>query len=174
MEYLDGITLENYVQHYGALNSSQALYIADKLTMALVVLHSGKILHRDISPDNIMLCRDGSVKLIDFGAARQFLAGGLAGYTAIMKTGFSPAEQYSQSSDTDIRADIYSVGTLLYYALTGKVPESPYKRMENDSGFAEKADGTDNWYIIYVRNAGYNFNVFDDDGYSEFIKGGDL
>lgn len=150
MEYLDGITLENYVQNYGALNSSQALYIADKLTMALVVLHSGKVLHRDISPDNVMLCRNGSVKLIDFGAARQFLAGGLAGYTAIMKTGFSPAEQYTQSSDTDIRADIYSVGTLLYYALTGKVPESPYKRMENDSGFAEKADGADSglWSVI--------------------------
>lgn len=150
MEYLDGITLENYVQNYGALNSSQALYIADKLTMALMVLHSGEVLHRDISPDNVMLCRDGSVKLIDFGAARQFLADGSAGYTVIMKTGFSPAEQYLQNSDTDIRVDIYSVGTLMYYALTGKVPKSPYKRMENDSEFAEKPDDADNglWSVI--------------------------
>lgn len=150
MEYLDGITLENYVSGYGALNSSQALYIADKLTMALVVLHSGEVLHRDISPDNVMLCRDGSVKLIDFGAARQFLAEGKAGYTVIMKTGFSPAEQYSQSSDTDIRADIYSTGTLLYYALTGSVPESPYKRMENDSAFAGNPAGADSglWSVI--------------------------
>lgn len=150
MEYLHGITLENYVQKYGVLNSAQALYIADKITMALLVLHSGEVLHRDISPDNVMLCRDGSVKLIDFGAARQFLAEGKAGYTAIMKTGFSPAEQYSQSSDTDIRADIYSTGTLLYYALTGSVPESPYKRMENDSAFAENPAGADSglWSVI--------------------------
>lgn len=150
MEYLDGITLENYVRKYGVLNSAQALYLADKLTMALLVLHSGEVLHRDISPDNVMLCRDGSVKLIDFGAARQFLAEGKAGYTAIMKTGFSPAEQYSQSADTDRRADIYSTGTLLYYALTGSVPESPYKRMENDSAFAENPAGADSglWSVI--------------------------
>lgn len=150
MEYLNGITLENYVQKYGALNSAQALYIADKLTMALLVLHSGEVLHRDISPDNVIICRDGSVKLIDFGAARQFLAEGKAGYTAIMKTGFSPAEQYSQGIDTDIRADIYSTGTLLYYALTGNVPESPYKRMENDSAFAENPADADSglWSVI--------------------------
>ena len=143
MEYLDGITLENYVVKYGTLNSAQTLYIADKLTMALVVLHSGEVLHRDISPDNVMLCRDGRVKLIDFGAARQFLSEEAQGYTVIMKTGFSPMEQYSQNTESDIRTDIYSLGTLLYYALTGNVPESPYKRMEDDSVFNEntvKAD----------------------------------
>lgn len=150
MEYLDGITLENYVEKYGALNSAQTLYIADKLTMALVVLHSGEILHRDISPDNVMLCRDGRVKLIDFGSARQFLSEGAPGYTVIMKTGFSPMEQYSQNTESDIKTDIYSLGTLLYYALTGKVPESPYKRMEDDSDFNEntvKAD-TGLWSVI--------------------------
>lgn len=150
MEYLDGITLENYVEKYGALNSAQTLYIADKLTMALVVLHSGEILHRDISPDNVMLCRDGRVKLIDFGAARQFLSEGASGYTVIMKTGFSPLEQYSQNTESDIRTDVYSLGTLLYYALTGKVPESPYKRMEDDSAFNENTVKVDAglWSVI--------------------------
>lgn len=139
MEYLDGITLEKYVKKYGALNSEQTAYIADKLTMALIVLHSGKVLHRDISPDNLMLCKDGKVKLLDFGAARQFLSDGTLGYTVMMKTGFSPMEQYSQDTKLDIRADIYSTGTLLYYALTGNVPESPYKRLENDSTFSKNA-----------------------------------
>lgn len=150
MEYLDGITLENYVEKYGLLNSAQTLYIADKLTMALVVLHSGEVLHRDISPDNVMLCRDGRVKLIDFGSARHFLSEGASGYTVIMKTGFSPMEQYTQNTESDIRTDIYSLGTLLYYALTGNVPESPYKRMEDDSAFNEntvKAD-TGLWNVI--------------------------
>ena len=137
MEYLDGITLEKYVEKYGALSSEQAAYVADKLTMALVVLHSGKVLHRDISPDNVMLCRDGKVKLLDFGAARQFLSDGTLGYTVMMKTGFSPMEQYSRDTEPDIRADIYSAGTLLYYALTGNIPESPYKRIENDNVFGE-------------------------------------
>lgn len=149
MEYLDGITLENYVKKYGVLNPAQAAYIADKLTMALVVLHSGRILHRDISPDNIMLCKNGNVKLIDFGAARQFLSDGMLGYTVIMKTGFSPMEQYSQDANPDVRADIYSAGTLLYYALTGNVPESPYKRLENDSMFREYTAGDGElWRVI--------------------------
>lgn len=153
MEYLDGITLEKYVDKYGALNSEQAAYIADKLTMALMVLHSGKVLHRDISPDNVMLCKDGKVKLLDFGAARQFLSDGTLGYTVMMKTGFSPMEQYSQDTDTDVRADIYSTGTLLYYALTGNIPESPYKRLENDSLFRDNSGNAANvnaelWRVI--------------------------
>ena len=142
MEYLDGITLEKYVEKYGALNSEQTAYIADKLTMALVVMHSGKVLHRDIAPDNVMLCKDGRVKLVDFGAARQFLSDGTLGYTVMMKTGFSPMEQYSRDADADIRADIYSIGTLLYYALTGKIPQSPYKRMENGSLFSDAGENT--------------------------------
>lgn len=143
MEYLDGITLENYIKKYGALNCEQAAYIADKLTMALVVLHSGKVIHRDISPDNVMICKDGNVKLIDFGAARQFVSDGAAGYTVFMKTGFSPMEQYTREAGADIRADIYSVGTLLYYALTQKTPESPYKRLENGGALGgEIEDGS--------------------------------
>lgn len=143
MEYLDGITLEKYVDKYGALDPEQAVYVADRLTMALIVLHSGKVLHRDISPDNIMLCKDGKVKLIDFGAARQFLSDGTLGYTVMMKTGFSPMEQYSRDTDCDVRTDIYSAATLLYYALTGKTPESPYKRLENDSLFSENIANAD-------------------------------
>ena len=137
MEYLDGITLEKYVEKYGALSPEQTAYVADRLTMALTVLHSGKVLHRDISPDNVMLCKNGKVKLLDFGAARQFLSDGMLGYTVMMKTGFSPMEQYSSDTEPDIRADIYSAGTLLYYALTGNIPESPYKRLEHDSTFGE-------------------------------------
>lgn len=150
MEYLDSITLEKYVKKYGALSSAQTLYIADKVTTALMVLHSGGVLHRDVSPDNVMICRDGGVKLIDFGAARQLLAGGTDGLTVIMKTGFSPPEQYLNNSEADIRADIYSLGTTLYYALTGKIPENPYLRRENDAAFAENSANADSglWEII--------------------------
>lgn len=148
MEYLNGITLENYVKKYGALTPEQAAYVADKLTMALVVLHSGGVLHRDISPDNLMLCKDKSVKLIDFGAARQCTFDNSHGYTVMMKTGFSPMEQYSQDNLSDVRSDIYSAGTLLYYALTGSVPESPYKRLADDGAFRGKTAEGGLWRVI--------------------------
>lgn len=152
MEYLDGITVENYIKSYGCLNPEQAIYTADKLTMALEVLHSANIFHRDISPDNVMICRNGNVKLIDFGAARCFLSG-VNGYTVIMKTGFSPIEQYSGDNAADIRSDIYSVGTLLYYALTGTVPESPYKRLENDALFQNSCAKVDKELRDVIKNA---------------------
>lgn len=148
MEYLNGITLENYVRKYGVLNTEQAAYVADKLTMALVVLHSGGVLHRDISPDNLMLCRDKSVKLIDFGAARECALEGSHGYTVMMKTGFSPMEQYSHDSSADVRSDIYSAGTLLYYALTGNIPESPYKRLADDGAFRANTPAGGLWQAI--------------------------
>lgn len=148
MEYLDGITLENYVKKYGVPDTEQAAYLADKLTMALVVLHSGGVLHRDISPDNLMLCKDKSVKLIDFGAARQCAFDGSHGYTVMMKTGFSPMEQYSQDGSADVRSDIYSAGMLLYYALTGNIPESPYKRLADDSAFRANAAAGGLWQVI--------------------------
>lgn len=129
MEYLSGITLENYIKNYGALSEAQTVYIADKLSMALVIIHSAQILHRDISPDNIMLCRDGRVKLIDFGAARIFTAENLPKFTVIMKSGFTPIEQYQINGDFGEWTDIYSLGAVLYYGLTGKVPPNPYERI---------------------------------------------
>lgn len=150
MEYLNGITLEDYVKRYGVLNSAQTLYVAEKLAMALIILHSAQVLHRDISPDNVMLCRDGSVKLIDFGAARKFLAEDPFSLTVMMKTGFTPMEQYSKNGKTGAWTDIYSLGTLLYYAMTGKTPENPYQRTEDDSGFSENTVNADSglWNII--------------------------
>lgn len=150
MEYLEGITLEKYVSKYGVLTSEQALYIGKKIAMALVVLHSGQVIHRDLSPDNIMLCRDDRVKLIDFGAARQFTEEHTLNCTVMAKPGFTPAEQYSKAGKSGTHTDIYSLGTVLYYALTGKIPENPYCRMENDREFTQntvQADG-ELWDII--------------------------
>lgn len=150
MEYLDGITLERYVQKYGPLCSEEALYIAEKLAMALVVLHSGQVIHRDISPDNVMLCRDGRVKLIDFGAARQWNDKDHSQFTVVMKTGFTPPEQYAYENASDERTDIYALGTLLYFALTGKIPPDSYSRMANDNEFKHNVAGADKglWEII--------------------------
>lgn len=131
MEYLDGITLENYVKKFGALSTEETLYIAERLAMALTVLHSGRVLHRDIAPDNIMICRDGRIKLIDFGAARRIAPKGALGHTVMIKSGFTPPEQYDSKDSHDERTDIYSLGTSLYYALTGNIPPDPYRRTDD-------------------------------------------
>lgn len=131
MEYLPGITLENYIKNYGALSEAQTVYVAERLAMALVIIHSTHLLHRDISPDNVMLCEDGRVKLIDFGAARIFTAENIPKFTVIMKSGFAPIEQYTSNGDFGEWTDIYSLGMVLYYALMGKIPPNPYERIAN-------------------------------------------
>lgn len=135
MEYLLGITLEKYIENHGAANVEQCVYLAEKLALALVAIHSAGFLHRDIAPDNIMLCEDGKIKLLDFGAARKISEE--TSLTVMMKTGFTPVEQYSGGADLTSKSDIYALGMTLFYALTGKQPKSVFSRMENDKEFIE-------------------------------------
>lgn len=135
MEYLRGVTLEKYIENRGAASTEQCVYLAEKLALALVAIHSAGFLHRDIAPDNIMICGDGKIKLLDFGAARKVAEE--TSLTVMMKTGFTPVEQYSGGAELTARSDIYALGMALYYALTGKQPKSVFARMENDKEFGE-------------------------------------
>lgn len=135
MERLQGITLEKYIEERGAATVEQCVYLAEKLATALVAIHSAGLLHRDIAPDNIMLCEDGKVKLLDFGAARKVSEE--TSLTVMMKTGFTPVEQYSGGADITAKTDIYALAMALYYALTGKQPKSVFARMENDKEFSK-------------------------------------
>lgn len=137
MEYLSGITLKSYIKRHGRLSDGQALFLMDKIAAALVVTHSAGVLHRDISPDNIMLCADGKVKLIDFGAAREILSESASNLTVVMKPGYTPIEQYTKKGMQGAWTDIYSLGVSVYYALTGVVLDDPYSRMDSD----EEMDG---------------------------------
>ncbi|MCM1191522.1 MAG: serine/threonine protein kinase [Acetatifactor muris] len=133
MEHLRGVTLEKYIDEHGALNVEQCVYLAEKLALALVAIHSAGLLHRDIAPDNIMLCEDGRIKLLDFGAARKVREE--TSLTVMMKTGFTPVEQYSGGASLTARSDIYALGMVLFYALTEKQPKSVFMRMEDDGEF---------------------------------------
>lgn len=135
MEFLEGITLKSYVGEKGVLSPSQALYIFSEVSNALMIAHSANILHRDISPDNIMLCRDGGVKLIDFGAARQVLADNPKSMSVILKEGFAPLEQYQKRGKQGPWTDIYSLGATVYYSLTKDFLDDPMTRLEDDSDF---------------------------------------
>lgn len=135
MEFLEGITLKSYVEKNGVLSPSQALYIFSEVSSALMIAHSANILHRDISPDNIMLCKDGNIKLIDFGAARQVLAENPKSMSVILKAGFAPLEQYQKRGNQGPWTDIYSLGASVYYALTRDFLDDPMTRLEDDRDF---------------------------------------
>lgn len=133
MEYLTGMTLKDYVCRCGTITAGQAVNIADKVANALCEAHRSNVLHRDVSPDNIMLCSDGSVKLLDFGAARQVYPEGSQLLSVILKPGFAPLEQYMKKGKQGEWTDIYSLGASIYYALTKQIPEDPQSRFEDDS-----------------------------------------
>ena len=132
MEFLTGITLKDYVNRVGKLTPGQALYVADMIAYAFSELHREKILHRDVSPDNIMLCTDGSVKLLDFGSARQIYSESSQLLSVVLKPGFAPIEQYMRSGKQGEWTDIYALAASLYFALTRQIPENPQNRLEDD------------------------------------------
>ncbi|MDE6747031.1 MAG: serine/threonine protein kinase, partial [Oscillospiraceae bacterium] len=150
MEYLQGCTLKEYIRDHGVISAAQALYIANGVSNALAEAHGASVLHRDISPDNIVLCSSGDVKLIDFGAARQVIAEYSQSFSVILKHGFAPLEQYNSKGNQGPWTDIYSLGATLYFALTGDIPEDPMIRFDNDDTFKENRFGIEPglWTVI--------------------------
>ena len=103
------------------------------LLEALEMVHAGDFLHRDIAPDNIIIRKDGSPVLIDFGSARGEIASHSKTVSALVKPGYSPYEQYATTSrQQGPWTDIYALGATLYHAVTGKRPPDAPSRMVND------------------------------------------
>jgi WD40 repeat protein len=112
----------------GALSEQEAVGYILKVCEALDVVHKAGYLHRDIKPENIIVCEDGRVVLVDFGAARSFMAGKTGKMTVILTPGFAPLEQYAEQAKRGAYTDIYALGATLYYLLTGQVPVSAADR----------------------------------------------
>lgn len=150
MEYLQGQTLKEYIQQNGTLKPGQAVLVAQSVANALMAAHSSNVLHRDISPDNIIICDNGDVKLIDFGAARQVVAEHSQSFSVILKPGFAPLEQYQKKGNQGPWTDIYSLGATIYYALTEDIPEDPMSRMDDDEEFSSNKYNVDPelWNVI--------------------------
>lgn len=123
MELIDGITLKQYMQKKGApLNWREALHFITQIMKALSHAHGRGIIHRDIKPQNIMVLRDGSVKVADFGIARLASAAqNTLTQEALGSVHYISPEQ-ARGSRIDARADIYSAGVVLYEMLTGRLP----------------------------------------------------
>ncbi|MGN1443447.1 MAG: PASTA domain-containing protein, partial [Acutalibacteraceae bacterium] len=122
MEYVNGITLKEYIEQQGTINTREAVYFVTQILRALQHAHDKGIVHRDIKPQNIMLTSDGTIKVTDFGIARfsrsetETMNG-----QAIGSVHYISPEQ-AKGSVTDAKTDIYSVGVVLYEMLTGKLP----------------------------------------------------
>lgn len=122
MEYVDGITLKEYIQKQGTITWNDAVYFTSQILRALQHAHDRGIVHRDIKPQNIMLLPNGQIKVADFGIAR-FSRSETKTMTenAIGSVHYISPEQ-AKGEFTDERTDIYSVGVVLYEMLAGKVP----------------------------------------------------
>lgn len=123
MELIDGISLKQYMQKKGnKLNWREALHFITQITKALGHAHSRGIIHRDIKPHNVMVLRDGSVKVADFGIAR-LASGGHSTLTqeALGSVHYISPEQ-AKGSYIDARSDLYSAGVVLYEMITGRLP----------------------------------------------------
>ena len=128
MEYLNGETLTSYLDREGKIPVDQAIEMLSPIIQSLEAVHKAGIIHRDIAPDNIILTRDGQVKLIDFGAARYATTSHSRSLTVIIKPGYSPEEQYRSRGDQGPHTDVYALGAVLYRMITGITPPDALER----------------------------------------------
>ena len=135
MEYVEGITLKQFVKDSGgALGVEQTLSILRPIVEALCRVHKAGLVHRDISPDNIMMLPGGGVKLLDFGAVRDVGAAAAdkqltKSTEAILKQGFAPIEQYQKRGSLGPWTDVYALCATICYCLTGQVPPDAPERL---------------------------------------------
>ena len=121
MEYLRGTDLKSGIKSHGALDPKKVAQIGSQISSALSVAHKHEIIHRDIKPQNIMVLRDGSVKVADFGIACLANSANTLTQEALGSVHYMSPEQ-ARGDRTDARSDIYSAGVVLYEMLTGRLP----------------------------------------------------
>ena len=131
MEYLEGETLEQYLDREGTVPEETAIRMLMPVMESLKVVHEAGMLHRDICPENIFLTKSGDIKLIDFGASRYATTTHSRSLTVMIKPGYSPEEQYRSRSDQGPHTDVYAIAATLYKMITGKTPPDAMERRAN-------------------------------------------
>lgn len=135
MEYLDGDTLKSYLKKCGGrMPLPTVMEMMQPVIRSLEEVHKQGLIHRDISPDNIMILKNGTMKLLDFGAARA-VAGPEAdkSLSVMLKPGYAPEEQYRTHGKQGPWTDLYAISATIYKCLTGKTPLEAMERMRNDA-----------------------------------------
>ena len=133
MEYIEGLTLEQYVRTNGTLSVSDTVELVLPLIHSLSKVHKKGLIHRDISPDNLILGMDNCLHLIDFGAAGMKQTGNNSRQTVILKKGYAPPEQYLASGNIGSWSDVYALCATMYFAISGCPPIAAIDRLQNDT-----------------------------------------
>ena len=133
MDFVEGTSFDQYIkEHGGRISYEEAEQILLPVMDALAAVHSRGIVHRDVTPDNIYITKDGTVKLLDFGAARYSLGDKSRSLDVVLKHGFAPKEQYTRHGKQGPFTDVYTVGASFYFAITGRRPPDSIDRLEED------------------------------------------
>ncbi len=122
MEYVPGQDLRGLIRQTGQLTVGKAISIASQVCEGLTEAHRLGVVHRDLKPSNIMIDKEGNVRIMDFGIARSLKAKGITGAGVMIGTPEYMSPEQVEAKDTDQRADIYSLGVILYEMVTGRVP----------------------------------------------------
>lgn len=133
MEYIDGISIKEYIKKYGVFSYEKVLEMMKPVLEALQIFHGSGLIHRDLSPDNIIITQDGKLKLIDFGAVRYVDAEAQKTMTVMFKCGFAALEQYQTKGQQGVWTDVYGICATMYYMMVGKIPEEAVSRVLKDT-----------------------------------------
>ena len=133
MDFVDGVSFDKYIKDKGGkIDFEDAKNILLPIIDALGAVHKDGIVHRDVTPDNIYITKDGAIKLLDFGAARYSIGDKSRSLDVVLKHGYAPKEQYTRHGKQGPFTDIYTVGVCFYRAITGKLPVDSIDRLEED------------------------------------------
>ena len=133
MDYIEGISFKTYIaNHGGKISVEETLNVMLPVLRALTAVHAEGFIHRDVTPDNIYITKDGMVKLLDFGSARYSIGDKSKSLDVILKVGYAPKEQYIRRSRQGPFTDVYSCAACFYAAITGFLPPESLERLDHD------------------------------------------
>ena len=144
MEYVEGESFEDYIKEKGGkISYEEAKNVLLPVIDALSCVHKDGIVHRDVTPDNIFITKDGQVRLLDFGAARYSIGDKSRSLDVVLKHGYAPKEQYTRHGKQGPFTAIYTVGVCFYFAITGRLPVDSIDRLEEDDVVPPSTLGVD-------------------------------
>lgn len=129
MDFVEGVTLKEYLLKHGVMDYSSSVKMLRPIMESLSHIHRAGLIHRDISPDNIMIQTDGAVRLLDMGAAVDMKIDHGGASMTVAKNGFSAPEQYMENGKLGSWTDVYAMCATIYYCLSGKLPPEAMERM---------------------------------------------
>ena len=133
MDYIEGISFKTYIAGAdGKVSTEEALDVMIPVLRALTAVHGEGLIHRDVTPDNIYITKDGNVKLLDFGSARYSMGDKSKSLDVILKVGYAPKEQYIRRGRQGPYTDVYSCAACLYASITGYLPPESLERLDHD------------------------------------------